>query len=112
MYEEAKKQVELRKEFYSRCADILGIEHQWTDHPIVPKFDRMTGECLGTSFVPRGRWYGREPGSGRYAGYGTIRMFSAACIQVNLTHPRTVQKLCTSPEEVYDLLRDLLSQPS
>ena len=73
-------------EFYAACDRLLGQTHP------EPK-----------TYSRRGRWGPREPGSGRYEGYGLIRWISPNVIHLALRHPRMIQKFST-PEEVLKLL--------
>lgn len=59
-------------EFYDAVAEVLGTTHQ--------------------HFTPVGnrkkRWGPREPGNGRFPGFGLVRVFSNCLIHVSLTHPQ------------------------
>lgn len=78
------------EEFYNRCAELLGVEHEY----------------LPFEYRYRTRWNNRKPGSGRYPGYGIIRKFGGQ-IHVALTKPIQHHGIYNSEEEVYTFLRSL-----
>lgn len=47
------------REFYDRCAEVLGTDHEY----------------LPFAHHARTRWNNRRPGSGRFPGFGIIRIF-------------------------------------
>lgn len=91
---EKKKAVE---EFYQRCSDMLGTENTYVERH---------------QYWYRSRWNNRAPGSGRFPGYGTIRMFSPNCIHVSLLKPVECNRTFESAEEVYAFLQNALTSPS
>jgi hypothetical protein len=92
--EQEKKAVE---DFYQRCSDLLSTENTYVER---------------NPYWRRTRWSNREPGSGRFPGCGTIRMFSSDCIHVSLTNPVGVNRTFDSAEEVYAFLKKALTQPT
>ena len=74
---------EEKKEFYARCSEILGIEHEWNDP--VPR---------------RTRWNNRVIGNGRFPGFGLIRFYDK---QIMVTSKRGTRmfKTCAA---VYEFL--------
>lgn len=72
-----------KAEFYAECDRILGQVHE---PPKVHKY--------------RGRWGPREPGPGRYEGYGLIRWFSPALVHMALKHPRSISKTVSTDEAI------------
>jgi hypothetical protein len=80
-------------------------------HEAEGRFYRTVAEMLGapyeyTPWTGRGpnRWNNRHPGNGRFPGFGTIKMFSPTSIHVCLRAPVAVNRMCRSPQEVYDLI--------
>lgn len=78
----------MKKEFYEKCALILGIEHEWRE----PVFRRN-------------RWNTRLLGNGRMKGYGVIRYFGPTSIHVAFTRPR-VNRYFNNVEDVYNFLKE------
>lgn len=76
----------MKKEFYDKCASILGVEHEWRE-PV----------------ARRTRWNTRFLGNGRMEGYGIIRMFGPTSIHVAFHKPR-VNRYFTSVDAVYEFL--------
>lgn len=78
-------------DFYEKCAEILGVEYD------------------GQPFTHyrRTRWNNRSPGSGRYPGYGIIRVFGDK-IHVALQRPVSHHGIYGSQQEVLDLLRSIV----
>lgn len=75
---------ETKKEFYARCGEILGIEHDWQEP--VPR---------------RTRWNTRNLGNGRFPGFGLVQMFGPASIRVV---SKAGTKMFTTAEAVYEYL--------
>jgi len=73
-----------KKEFYARCGEILGIEHDW--NPPVPR---------------RTRWNNRVIGNGRFPGFGLIRIFGDQIMVTN----RAGSKMFKNKEEVFEHLQ-------
>lgn len=72
-----------KREFYERCDALLGQEH-----------------APPTTLRYRGRWGPREPGSGRYEGYGLIRWFGPRLVHVSLTAPIKMRTVMTANETI------------
>jgi len=79
-------------DFLSECARLLGTDHEW----VKPAW-RVT------------RWYPRDPGNGRFPGFGVIRVYSENVIHVQLYHPVSISRVFASKEGVLDYLRSLTS---
>ena len=79
-----QKTNEDKKEFYERCAEILGIKHEYNTP--VPK---------------RTRWNNRFIGNGRYPGFGLIRCYGNSVMVTSKTHG---SKMFTDYESVYEYL--------
>lgn len=86
-----KKEKEL---FYEECGKILGVNHDFT--------------VAYHGYKYANRWTNRNPGNGRYPGFGVIQMFGAKCIHIALTAPQAVTKTVTSAEDAYALLRSIV----
>lgn len=82
---------DVEEAFYRDCAAILGSVHNYR-----PWIGR-----------PPNRWNNRHPGNGRFPGFGTIRMHAPDRIHVSLRSPVPITRTCTSPEDVFHLLRRL-----
>ncbi len=68
--------------FYAECDRLFGQEHP---APKEIKYRRT------------GRWGPREPGSGRFEGYGIVRWFNSNTVHVSLRHPVGMHMI-TTPE--------------
>lgn len=77
--------------FYRECARLLDAVH--TYHPWIGR--------------PPNRWNNRNPGNGRFPGFGTIRMYGPNYIHISLRQPVVVNKVCRSQNDVFRLLRRL-----
>lgn len=75
-----------KKEFYARCGEILGIEHEWNDP--VPR---------------RTRWNNRLIGNGRYPGFGLVQCFGHSIRVVS----RRGTKMFKTYDEVYKYLEGI-----
>ena len=73
-----------KEAFYTRCGEILGIEHEWN-----------------TPVPRRTRWNTRFIGNGRYPGFGLIRCYGE---QIMVTTKTNGTKMFASPDAVYDFL--------
>lgn len=82
----------MKKQFYDRCASILGVEHEWRE-PV----------------ARRTRWNNRVLGNGRMSGYGIIRYFGPTSIHVAFTNPR-VNRYFKSVDDVYQFLEEIKIQ--
>ena len=76
--------------FYDKCAIVLGTEHL----------------CDPFMYSRRTRWNNRDPGSGRFPGFGIIRHFGTK-IHVALYYPFNLNKVFDTEEEVLDTLSNL-----
>ena len=84
MKEEREARIGREQDFYSNCAKILHIDHEYT----IP-------------YRIRSRWTARILGNGRFPGFGVIRFHSSSCITVIC---KKGTKVFESVEEVYDFL--------
>lgn len=81
------KTLEEKEEFYTRCSEILNIDHVFK----IP--------------VPRKtRWNTRFLGNGRYKGFGTIRCFGSVVIVASKSGTRVYKTY----DEVYEYLIELM----
>ena len=88
---------EVEERFYTQVADLLETTHDYKPFTMHRKR----------------RWFKRSPGNGRYPGFGLIRMFSPNCIHVILQHPTKINKLCKSPDDALELIRNgIATKPS
>ena len=78
-----------KETFYEECARVLGTQH---DYKTIPQYGH------------NGRWGPRQPGNGRFPGFGTIRWFGPTCIVVSLTNPVAMTRTFKSPEEALKAL--------
>lgn len=76
--------------FYQTCAAMLGVSYQYKPGP-----SRIT------------RWNNRNPGNGRFPGFGMIRMYGPTQIHVCLRHPEIINRRCSSVDEVFSLIAAL-----
>jgi len=83
-----------KTDFYMTCDVLLGQTHE------PPKYYRK-----------RGRWGPREPGSGRYNGFGLIRYFSSNLVHLSIKYPKVISKTVTA-EEALQIITDLVSTPA
>lgn len=79
------------EEFYIRCAEIIGISY----------------ECSPFPYYKRTRWNNRNPGSGRYPGFGIIRKFGDQ-IHVSLRHTISHNKIYNSEKDVFTFLENMI----
>ena len=100
------EKVKSEEDFYSECAEILGTEHQYRDDAPRPKVDRDGN--VYTPMTKATRWGGREPGNGRFPGFGIIRLFGSV-VQVQLTEPKRLSGIFNSKEEALSFLRKELN---
>jgi len=92
-----------KKEFYNKCAEILGVEYVdgWDDQP------RWSERFQVMRTTSRTRWSGREPGNGRYPGFGIIRDFGTT-VHVSLHQPIAINKGFPDRQSVIDFLENLM----
>ena len=77
-----------KKEFYEKCAKLIGTDDLYVEVPKPAKrFNRETGEMY-QPMTQATRWGGREPGNGRFPNHGLIRVFSDTIIHVSLKNPK------------------------
>ncbi len=89
--------MEKDEEFYGECAKILG-----SDQKFIPNIISNRGRRSG-------RWGPRQPGNGRFPGFGTIRVFSDRHIHMALNKPESIIKTFDSKEKALEFLRELMS---
>src|SRR5689334_5411827 len=95
-----------QEEFYATCAAIIGVAHQYEDkRPTHLKWDREN-EQFYMPLTKAGRRSGREPGNGRYIGFGVVRDFGAS-IHVLLHHPVTASRTFPSYDDALSFLREV-----
>lgn len=63
-----------------------------------------------SSKLKKTRWGPREPGPGRFDGFGTCRWFSSNSIHLSFYFPERIQKTFSSPEEALSFIRLLLKK--
>lgn len=78
-------------EFYDAIAEILGTTH--------------TG--VRPMFPHKKRWYNREPGRGRYPGYGIVRVFGSD-VHMSFNAPVVFSAIVKGKSAAVDLLRNKL----
>ena len=98
-----EERVKVEEEFYSDCAEILGTEHEYRDCVPRPKMHR-DGEVYIPSTMAT-RWGGREPGNGRFPGFGIIRLFGDT-VQIRLTKPKQISATSDGREEALAFIRE------
>lgn len=74
-----------KKEFYEKCAEIVGVASEYVNRKSLRRYNRETGEYYDTGTF-NNRWGGREAGNGRFPGIGTIRDFGTV-IHLSLNNP-------------------------
>jgi hypothetical protein len=89
--------------FYGACARLLGADHVWREARPHLKVDRVTG-TIWRPLTRAGRWSGREPGNGRFEGYGLIRLFGPERVHMLLRRPLAVNRFFESRDEALDFL--------
>ena len=99
MKEEERMLVE---RFYQKCGELLGMTYT-AGAPQKLGLYRDGSQRQSTN---ASRWGGREPGSGRFPGYGIIRVFGNK-VHVALHTPDTVTKWFDSHMEVLTFLATL-----
>lgn len=87
--EERESRIRRDKEFYARCSELLGIEHDWH----VP-------------FTKKNRWNARRPGNGRFPGFGTIQHFGGFIRVMSRDGTKTFHTV----DEVYNYLNAVIAQ--
>ncbi len=89
---EREKLFEDHRIFYQKCAELLCVEHVYKK-----------------PYSHRTRWNNRNPGNGRFAGFGLIRVYAPDMIHVCLTNPVALSKTFDTMEEVLLFLKNLLT---
>jgi hypothetical protein len=79
------------EEFYLRCAEITGVDHEQTIRSI---------------WYRRNRWNDRKAGNGRFEGIGVIRHYGAV-IHIALTHPVFENSQHTTAESALARLEEI-----
>ena len=98
-----EERVKEEENFYRLCAEILGTEHQYRDGVPRPKVDRE-----GKSYIPSSRstrWGGREPGNGRFPGFGSIRLHWPDLVLIRLNRPKKIYANITGRDEALQYLK-------
>ncbi len=98
-----EEKVKIEEKFYSDCAEILGTEHQYSDGIPRPKIDRE-----GKTYIPSTRatrWGGREPGNGRFPGFGLIRLYWPDLVSIRLRHPKNIHTNIIGRDKALQYLR-------
>ena len=80
--------------FYQQCAERLGAHHHYRPFP----YSRRT------------RWNAREPGNGRFPGFGLIRL-SGDTVHMQLRAPAGVNRWFATREAALDFLAALPGAP-
>ena len=102
-----EEKVKYEEDFYGKCAEILGTEHEFRDCVPRPKIDR-DGKIY-TPATKASRWGGREPGNGRFPGFGIIRAFGNT-VQINLTKPKRISAIIEGRDEALAFLREAVKE--
>lgn len=84
MKEEREARIGRERDFYSKCAKILHIDHEY----VVP-------------YRKRDRWNARCLGNGRFPGFGVIRYYSCSYIVVMC---KRGTKVFENEQEVFEFL--------
>lgn len=79
----------VEQEFYQACAKLLGAQHEYQPYP----------------YRRPNRWNNRDPGNGRFPGYGVIRLYGER-VHISLRSPVRVSLWC-SHDEALDYLKGL-----
>jgi hypothetical protein len=80
--------------FYEECGKILGVNHDF----VVPYHAHKYAN----------RWTNRNPGNGRYPGFGVVQMFGSNCIHIAITSPQKLTTTAKSQAEALELLRSIV----
>ena len=82
-------EIRIEEDFYQEIALLLGCdEHCYKQYP----------------YTKRTRWNNRNPGNGRYPGFGIIRRYNSNNISVNLHTPHVVGQF-SSETSVLDAIK-------
>ena len=99
-----EERVKIEENFYRLCAEILGTEHQYRDGVPRPKWSGVTNEMY-TPSTRATRWGGREPGNGRFPGFGSIRLHWPDLVLIRLRHPKRIFANIEGRDEALQYLR-------
>ena len=77
-------------DFYNECAKVLGTVY----------------DCVEFPYRYRTRWNNRKEGSGRFPGFGIIRVFGSQ-VHIALTFPILISKVFESQEAALSALKEL-----
>lgn len=83
------------KAFYDRCAELLGVEHDFQPF----------------RYGKRSRWNNRKPGSGRFAGRGLVRAFGSH-VHLSLYRPKPINRLFDSRAAALACLEEIAAAES
>lgn len=81
-------------DFYLRCAEIIGVDHE---------------TIIRSPYYRRTRWTNREAGNGRFAGVGLVRFFGGP-VHIAINHPITFSGSFDTPEEALACLEDIFGK--
>ena len=94
----------ITEDFYKLCDEIVGVESEYKQPlKIYPKTDRDGNKVQ--PMTNASRWGGREPGNGRYEGYGLIRVYNASCIHITFKNPNINNTYDSFDEALKDLTK-------
>ncbi len=93
-----------KEKFYAACAAILRVGHPYTDKTPAVRVDPHTLVAYRPP-TRATRWGGREPGNGRFPGFGLARMFASDRVQLVITRPVSINRTFESPEAALAYLR-------
>jgi hypothetical protein len=82
-----------KTKFYEKCAGILGTQYN----------------CQPFTQYKRTRWNNRSAGSGRYPGYGIIRVFGDM-VQINIRHPFILNTVASSMKDALVILTEQMER--
>lgn len=84
-----------KTEFYAECDRLFGQQHA------PPRTTPWRGRT--------GRWGPREPGAGRFEGYGIVRWFNFNTVQIALRYPVSMHMIST-PEHALEIIAGLMRE--
>jgi hypothetical protein len=96
-----------KEDFYGACAALLGVGRRYVERSPPTRFAPRSL----TPYRPptrASRWGDRQPGNGRFPGFGLARMFAADHVQLVLTRPISINRTFDSPEAAVAFLRATL----
>ena len=83
---------EVEERFYKQCAEILKVDYIFRPY-----------------FIKKTRWNRRNPGNGRFEGFGLIRRYSKDNIHMILSYPIIVNTLFKSEDSVFLFLKEMIN---